>query len=97
MKCNNYSKNEIDLIRSILLNYWDPVGVGNNSNLRDEYDDFIPSILQYLENKSRSQNDIFEYLLQLETDTMGKPEDPQRINIAAEMLFSSYGAMCDNP
>ncbi len=36
-------------IRTILLNDWDPLGVGENSNLSDEYDNYIPGILLLLD------------------------------------------------
>ncbi|SFK55551.1 hypothetical protein [Methylocapsa palsarum] len=37
-------------IRTILLKDWDPLGVGDNPNLADEYDAYIPSVLALLGN-----------------------------------------------
>ncbi|MGH6848634.1 MAG: hypothetical protein ACREC0_14735 [Methylocella sp.] len=36
-------------IRTILLKYWDPLGVGDNPNLADECDDYISGILRLLD------------------------------------------------
>jgi hypothetical protein len=36
-------------IRTILLKDWDPLGVGDNPNLANEYDDYIPGILRLLD------------------------------------------------
>lgn len=35
-------------VRPVLLNAWDPLGVGNNPNLKDEYDGYIGSITNIL-------------------------------------------------
>ncbi|MGB6176653.1 MAG: hypothetical protein WBF43_10045 [Methylocella sp.] len=37
-------------IRTILLKEWDPLIVGDNPHLSDEYDDLIPSIVGLVEN-----------------------------------------------
>jgi hypothetical protein len=36
-------------VRSILLEIWDPNGIGTNKNLSDEYDSFIPEIASAIE------------------------------------------------
>jgi hypothetical protein len=33
-------------IRAILLKDWDPLGIGDNPNLADEYEHYIPAILR---------------------------------------------------
>ena len=42
-------KSLIQSIRAILLNDWDPLIVGDNPHLSDEYDDYIPAIVKLLE------------------------------------------------
>ncbi len=32
------------MVREILLRDWDPCGVGNNEALKDEYEEYLPSI-----------------------------------------------------
>lgn len=41
------SQNEqmTDTVRQILLEEWDPCGVGENPNLRGEYDEYIPFLI----------------------------------------------------
>lgn len=36
-------------IRTILLSDWDPLVVGDNPNLTDEYDDYLPGALRLIE------------------------------------------------
>jgi len=38
----------MDKIRDILVDVWDPLFIGENPNLRDEYDSYIPSIYKSL-------------------------------------------------
>lgn len=41
-------KTSVNVIREVLLQYWDPLNIGDNPNLADEYDALIPQILQSL-------------------------------------------------
>ncbi|MGA7386269.1 MAG: hypothetical protein WBW81_16695 [Methylocella sp.] len=52
-------------IRSIFLKDWDPLGVGDNQNLADEYDAYIPGILRLLDNHCTA-NQLERYLLDIE-------------------------------
>ncbi|MCC8186871.1 MAG: hypothetical protein LIP08_05000 [Bacteroides sp.] len=51
----------ISKIRFVLINDWDPISIGDNSNLSDEYDGYIGPIMEIL----RKQGDVDElaYLL----------------------------------
>jgi hypothetical protein len=44
-------KKIISDIRIVLINDWDPIGIGDNSNLSDEYDGCIGSIINILKQK----------------------------------------------
>lgn len=57
--------NETSRIRMILLRDWDPLIVGDNPNLSDEYDDLIPSIIGLLENCSTVEQ-LERYLKDIE-------------------------------
>ncbi|NJM34875.1 MAG: hypothetical protein HC850_09410 [Rhodomicrobium sp.] len=81
----------ITRIRRVLLENWDPVGVGDNPNLRDEYDAYIPELIRILSDKSVVKQHIFSYLQGIEIDRMGIPEDPERIEIAAGRLLEIAG------
>lgn len=39
-----------ETVRTILLRDWDPLVVGDNPNLADEYDDYLPGALRLIEN-----------------------------------------------
>ena len=57
----------INEIRSILLSDWDPLGVGDNPKLIDEYDSYITLLLPLLK-KERSKELVMQTLLQIELD-----------------------------
>jgi hypothetical protein len=35
-------------VRNILVYEWDPIDIGDNPNLFDEYDEYIPSLIQLM-------------------------------------------------
>jgi len=47
------AKSKIDRVRQILLSDWDPIVVGGNPKLQDEYDSFIGRILSFLSTKTQ--------------------------------------------
>jgi len=63
-------KELISNVRYILLNDWDPIGIGDNSNLSDEYDGYIGSIIKILEQKP-SVESIATFLKNIEKTEMG--------------------------
>jgi len=64
-------KNElIANIRYVLFNEWDPIGIGDNSNLSDEYDGYIGSIISMLKQKSPVES-IATFLKNIEKTEMG--------------------------
>jgi hypothetical protein len=54
-------------IRSILLEVWDPLSVGGNAKLSDEYDAFIPVIRKALASGAE-EGALVELLMRLERD-----------------------------
>jgi hypothetical protein len=73
-------------IRNILLRDWDPVGIGDNPNLRNEYDSYLPELIRILKTFPVNEEAILAYLQKIEADRMGLPEDPERIVISAKNL-----------
>jgi len=64
-------KNKLVLnIRSVLLNDWDPVGIGDNPNLSDEYDGYIGSIINILKQKPTIE-EIVGFLGEIEKTELG--------------------------
>ena len=57
-------------IRFILINDWDPIGIGNNSNLEDEYDSYIGTIINILKQQP-TIGAIVSYLEKIEKIEMG--------------------------
>lgn len=55
-------------IRDVLLTDWDPIGVPGIPD--DEYDNYIPAIYGMLA-QGRSEQEIADYLSQIEIDWMG--------------------------
>jgi hypothetical protein len=60
------------LIRVILMQEWDPIGVRNIAGSReDEYDAYIDDIYALLANRHPSQQKIAAYLLGVQSRRMG--------------------------
>lgn len=53
---------------------WDPIGVCAYSNEMGEYDEYIPKLCQLLL-KDASEDEIFEFLWIVETESMGLSGD----------------------
>lgn len=64
------NKKLISDIRSVLINDWDPIGIGNNPNLSDEYDSYIGTIISILKQKLPIEA-IIAFLENIETKEMG--------------------------
>jgi len=74
-------------IRDVLLQEWDPIGVGTMPGAQDEYDSYVPAVYSMLIAR-KPVAEIFEYLLWLETEHMGLAADRQETQNIAERLFS---------
>lgn len=57
-------------IHDVLLKEWDPIGVRDEPMAQDEYDAYVPRIYGLLK-RGASRTAIAEYLVELETETMG--------------------------
>jgi len=75
---------EIENVRNILLQEWDPLDVGDNANLADEYDAYLPTILN-LVNAGHTSHEIVEYLKGVE-ENMGITLPAERRTKAAFLL-----------
>ena len=81
----NKAKNAHNVIRRILLNDWDPIGIAEITEAQDEYDAYVSGVYRLLARRAPVR-EIFEYLWWLETDHMGLCGDLQRTEKIAEML-----------
>jgi len=62
-------------VRNVLLKDWDPLIVGDNPHLADEYDDLIPGILQRLDSHCTGEQ-LGQHLASIDAKWGGKPSWP---------------------
>ena|SRR5579862_1273833 len=71
---NKYQSREDRLIiRDILMDKWDPIGVKHLTGAEDEYDAYAGAIYVKLLNERASQDILEKYLLNTATEHMGMP------------------------
>jgi hypothetical protein len=57
-------------IRHVLLNVWDPIGVRDEPNAQDEYDDYVGKLYELLITKAPDE-ELIDYLHWAAHDQMG--------------------------
>lgn len=57
-------------IKKTLLSEWDPIGISDVPEAQDEYDSYVSGIHKMLVSRSTEQ-EVFEYLWEIETQHMG--------------------------
>ena len=70
MTNNSEQKNLYKLIDEILWNDWDPIGINDFEEARDEYQSYTPQIFGLRINNSDIET-IAQHLYHIETDRMG--------------------------
>jgi hypothetical protein len=66
----------VQRLRRILLEDWDPLVVGDNPHLSDEYDDLIPGILYLLDHHCTAEQ-LREHLASIDEKWGGEPSWPE--------------------
>lgn len=61
----------VEILR-VLMQAWDPIGIKDESNARDEYDGYIGGVFELLVTGA-SDESISEYLWRIVTERMGLP------------------------
>jgi hypothetical protein len=74
-------------LRKILLDIWDPIGIGANPNLADEYDGYLSRLVDLAELPSGV--DAVELELKRIEDTLGMPCDPRLRRRASEEVVKT--------
>ena len=74
-------------IHKILIEEWDPIGVGDILEAQDEYDSYIPQIYKMIISR-KPKYEIFKYLWWLETEHMSLSGNRQQTEQCAERLFN---------
>jgi hypothetical protein len=74
-KRGKHNSSLVERVRCVLVEKWDPIGVGDNPMLRDEYDAYIGCIVRMLSDQNTTATRIAEFLAQVEGQKMGTPGD----------------------
>jgi hypothetical protein len=65
------SKSDLEVnVRNVLLQDWDPIGVGDIPEAQDEYNLYIEDICKML-SAGQSSSDVYGYLRWIEIERMG--------------------------
>jgi hypothetical protein len=96
------SPKEMELYRrtdEILHYLWDPCSVADVPQARDEYHNYLPQVFQLVLKKATEQ-EIVDYLLEIEVNNMMFTETPEIQNgilKIAEILLESRESIIDDP
>ena len=70
-----------------VLHYiWDPIGVSGNAVTRDEYESYLPQTFRLLVD-STSKQEIADFLVNMETESMGLKPNIAGADATAEVLL----------
>lgn len=75
---------EINEIRTIFLKYWDPILIGDNELLIDEYDNYVNSMFSYLNRDNI--DDIVDLLILFENDMGVETDLYTKRNVASKLI-----------
>jgi len=73
-------------IREVLMHQWDPVGVAEIREAQDEYDAYVPGVYKRLISRA-GEDEIFNYLWEIETGHMGLCGDRRHTEKAVKALL----------
>lgn len=76
-------------LRVILLSDWDPLNIGDNPNLADEYDDYIPELLRLVNNRA-DFGMIERYLRKIESDLGVLSSFEKRVQTALQLAKRDF-------
>ncbi|MGY8769315.1 MAG: hypothetical protein ACKVH8_12930 [Pirellulales bacterium] len=74
-----------EVIRKAVHTDWDPIGVFEISDEMGEYDSYTSGLCELISNDA-SENAVFEYLWELETETIGLTGDREATENFAKWL-----------
>ena len=73
-------------VDEVLHYLWDPIGVAGATGARDEYHSYLPVVFSMLI-KNCSKEEISEYLVKIESDTMGLSSNKVSAESVADLLI----------
>jgi len=80
-------KSTIEFIHKTLLEEWDPIGVRNIPEARDEYSQYVSDVYHIAKNHDTS-TPLFDYLWNIETEYMGLKGNMKVTTLVAEKIFN---------
>jgi len=79
-----------------ILHYvWDPIGISEEPNARDEYHNYLPQIFKMLIDQ-RTEEMIVEHLVKIEAEAMGLKPNKEKAMKVAKVLYE-YKEKIFNP
>ena len=79
--------NLMSRVRQVLLADWDPIGIRDVPQARDEYDGYAATIVRMLAGGA-SRAELSDRLVEMEVDSMGLKGDYERAQVVAAKLWS---------
>jgi len=77
----------VSAIRRILLDEWDPIGIGSTEEADDEYDNYIPAIYLMMQERVGIKK-LALHLGKLEKISMGLKSRPEENRRVAKLLVA---------
>jgi hypothetical protein len=79
-------RQRLERIRQMLFADWDPLQIGSNPNLSDEYDSYLPKVMKTIDTGDAER--IVDTLVQIEDDlSVGPVEDRTALLPVARRLL----------
>jgi len=75
-------------VRAILMRDWDPIGIGDQPKLAEEYDAYVPAIVAMIRAR-QSADALAAQLLQIEKTKMGLAGNTARAQSVAGKLLGA--------
>ncbi len=88
MPINLEQKNLYNIIDELLWNDWDPIGLNEYEEARDEYQSYLPTIFN-LKINNADKEAIAQHLLKIETDRMGLLGNIEKCRSVAEKITAA--------
>ena len=68
----------------ILNTEWDPIGIGGNPHLQDEYERYANLLIPLLENRATTESEVYDFLHSIEVSKIGLevPDDVRKAVVA---------------
>jgi len=81
------TKHYHNAIKQILLQDWDPIGVNDVPEAQDEYDSYVWGVYSRLIRQA-SEQELFDYLWEMETGDIGLYGDASHTQAVVEKLMA---------